>query len=911
MRARLYARQAMTNVTRAQQPWWCIALLCATSVAHAQSGKAHQTLDELKAAGAQHSSYRTQNVHPTIASTPQANLQAFQSDIQPILARSCSECHGPDKQKADLRIDTLDADLFGGHDVERWLDVLSVLTNGEMPPADADVELADSDRSRVIGWLAAELQTASATRRASTQYSSFRRMTRYEYNYALQDLLGLPFDFAEDLPPDPTSKDGFENSSDVLHMAATQFRAYLDSSRKALQLATVVGEQPAPWFWGVSMAQAAAMEWEQQDKQLEDLRNKHKDDPKKLQEELDRQTQKFLKRPSDTYFEHLTNGRMARQSWGYDGAKFAWQPTDKRPDVPNTVDQIAVVPRGKDLIFELGDQLPDRGTLRVRVRAARAANADLPAPAMQLLFGWQASNDSSATFAMGADEQLVTATPGAPIFYQWDIPLSQIYPRNLMRTVSKMGYLPSPSEYLKIRNASESGDDLQVDYIEVTAPLYEQWPPASHRRIFVASSNPADETAYARDVLTHFITLAWRREATAAELDQKARLFERLRPDCVDFQEAMIEVLATVLASPHFLYVVACAPTQSAESTIDARVSDTELATRLSLFLWCSTPDKQLLESAQEGRLRNPEELRSQVQRLLTDPKSNRFCEHFVRQWLGLQLLDFLHVDPKHYPHFDTALRDAMRQEPVAFFHELLQSNLSAVEFLHCNFMMANERLAQHYGIKNVLGNKFRRVELSTETISAQGRGGLLTQAGLLAMNSDGIDSHPLKRGIWMLERMLNDPPPPPPAAVPEIDLADPEIAKLTLKERIENHRNAPACMSCHAKIDPWGIAFENFDAVGSFRTEIQGKPVDAASFLFNKQKLDGIDGLKRFLLENRQDQFIRALIYKLTTFALGRPLTFGDRAAIDAIAAEARNRGDGLATIVTAIATSALFQTK
>ena len=240
-----------------------------------------------------------------------------------------------------------------------------------------------------------------------------------------------------------------------------------------------------------------------------------------------------------------------------------------------------------------------------------------------------------------------------------------------------------------------------------------------------------------------------------------------------------------------------------------------------------------------------------------------------------------------------------------------MQNDLSALEFLHCNFAMANERLAQHYCIPDVIGNHFRRIELSAEIRSAQGRGGLLTQACLLAMNSDGIDSHPLKRGIWMLERLLNDQPPPPPAAVPVIDLADPEIAKLTLKQRIENHRNAPACLSCHAKIDPWGIAFENFDAVGSFRSDIKGQPVDALSLLFNKQKLDGVDGLKRFLLMNRQDQFVRALVYKLTTFALGRPLTFGDRAAIDAITAEARNRGDGLATIIAAIATSALFQTK
>jgi hypothetical protein len=209
--------------------------------------------------------------------------------------------------------------------------------------------------------------------------------------------------------------------------------------------------------------------------------------------------------------------------------------------------------------------------------------------------------------------------------------------------------------------------------------------------------------------------------------------------------------------------------------------------------------------------------------------------------------------------------------------------------------------------LSEVYGNHFRRVKLGPQ----HRRGGLLTQAGLLAMNSDGKDSHPLKRGIWMLESLLNDPPPPPPPAVPEIDLADPAIAKLTLKQRIEDHRNHVACMSCHAKIDPWGIAFENFDAVGSWRTQIQGKPVDASSLLFNGQKLDGMDGLKRFLLEQRQDQFARAMVHKMTTYALGRPLTFGDRSSVDQIMADLRKQGDGLATMVTLIVTSELFRSK
>lgn len=866
------------------------------------------SLAELKVQGALRSNYREADSKPAVIGVPKPDLVTFQRDIEPILAKACYGCHGPRKQKGEIRIDTLDADLFGGRDVDWWLEVLAVLTNGEMPPED-DAELADSDRARVIEWLASEVQIASTTRRATKTHSSFRRMARYEYNYALQDLLGLPFDFAEDLPPDPTSVDGFQNSSDVLHLSGVQFRAYLESSRKALRLATVVGSRPKPMYWGVSMEAASAVEWRKQDQQLKNIRKKHAADPEKLQSELARQEKRHRVRPNRAYYEDRSTGRVAHQSWGYNGASFAWKPAAEQSDPPKASGYLGVIPKGRGMIVELGNQLPEQGMLRIRVRASRAVRNDAIAPSMQLHFGWQASNDSSAV--MKISEQDLVVTIGEPRFYQWDIPLSQIYPRNLVRTTSKMGALPSPSEYLKIVNGSVTGADIEIDYVEVTAPFFEQWPPASHSEVFITRRDGVSDREYARDVIAAFLPRAWRRDVTPAEVDRKLDLFVKLRPKCDSLEDAVIEVLATVLASPNFLYIVesgplAVTPSQGAEQSTQ-RLSDLELASRLSMFLWCSTPDEELLRLAKLGRLHDSTVLEQQIERMLFDPRAQRMSRHFVRQWLGLELLDFLHVDRKAYPHFDAALREAMAQEPIVFFHEVLRNDHSVLEFLHSDFTMANERLAQHYGLPDVTGNHFRRVELLPE----QRRGGVLTQAGLLAMNSDGLDSHPLKRGIWMLERLLNDPPPPPPPAVPEIDLADPEIAKLTLKQRIENHRDSPACMSCHAKIDPWGIAFEEYDAVGLWRTEVQGKPVDSVSYLFNRQKLDGVDGLKRFLLENRQDQFVRAMVHKLTTFALGRPLAFTDRAAIDQIAAAARQQGDGLASMVRVIATSLLFHSK
>jgi mono/diheme cytochrome c family protein len=868
-----------------------------------------QTLEEVKAAGALRSSFRRQVPRTETNAAPQANLKAFRKEIGPVLKKACVQCHGPETQEGKFRVDTLDPDLLHGEDVNWWLEVVAVLSNGEMPPED-EGELADEDRSKVIEWLSSEIQVASAVRRAEQGHSSFRRMTRYEYNYALQDLLGLPYDFARDLPPEPESEDGFQNSSEMLHMSAIQFGTYRELSRNALKKATVRGERPAPLYWGVSMKAAAAAEWGKQDEQLEKIRQKHKDDPEKLKQELERQAARFRTRPNSTHYKNLTTGRAARASWSYGGAKYAWKSTQNCPENPEVSDHVAIIPPGQKLIVELGDQIPEVGTLRVRIRASRTSVEDNRIPSLQLEFGWQASNDSQASVRISDHDFAIDAAPDNPQFYQWDIPLSEIYPRNSVRRISKMGDLPSPSEYLKLVNSSVSHGDIQFDYVEISAPVYDQWPPQSHTRLFVDSVNKAAETVYAREVLTRFMSRAWRRQVTASEVDQKLALFTKIRPRCDDFQEAVIEVLATVLSSPKFLYLVRGAgfqPADSAERSQAGSLRHDELATRLAMFLWCSTPDDELRELVAKGRLNKPDVLSGQVERMLADARSRRFSKHFVRGWLGMQLLDFLKVDGKTYPQFSPPLKEAMQEEPVAFFQEILQNNYSVLDFVHADYTVANEQLARHYGLSDVHGNHFRRVKLEPQ----HKRGGLLTQAGLLAMNSDGKDSHPLKRGIWLLESLLNDPPPPPPPAVPEIDLADPEIAKLTLKQRIENHRNHAACRSCHAKIDPWGIAFENFDAVGNWRAQIQGKPVDASSLLFNRQQLDGMDGLKRYLLEHRQDQFAGAIVHKLTTYALGRPLTFGDRSSVDQITADLRKQGDGLATLVTLIVTSELFRSK
>lgn len=854
--------------------------------------------------------------------TRESNLAQFGSTIKPLLEQYCYDCHNGESSEGNIRIDSLDPDLVRGGDTDWWSEVFSVVAKGEMPPPDAE-ELSDEHRKQLIEWLSSELQIASTVRRRTGEHSTMRRMTRYEYNYALQDLLGLNWDFAKDLPPEARSEDGFENSSDLLQLSVSQFQTYYRIARRALRRATVTGNQPPTLRWNIPIAKAAEREFSKRNQQIEKLNQELKDDPEKLAKKLEELRSRFQKEPRGAYFKELSSGRMAEANWNYRQAQYAFSPAlnpenGDESGVIRDEEVVAILPHGQHqkLIFELGNRLPDEGTMRVRVRASRVSSKQDSIPSLQLFFGWQASNEGRALMRVSQQDTEVTATADQPQIIQWDVPLGEIYPRNSVRKTSTMGTTPSPSEYIRLVNSSASPSEIQIESVEVVAPVHDVWPPESHRRIFGDGEGDRDETSAAREIISSFMSRAWRRPIGETEITRKLKLFETMRGQCDTFEEAVIEVLASVLSSPQFLYVSNTTETSDGKLTGEPSLSGETslmdayaLANRLSFFLWGSIPDQPLLTLAASGDLTKEEVLASQVDRMIDDPRRARFAEHFVHQWLNMELLEFQNFK-QQVRGFDPLLKEAMQWEPIALFEEVLRQDASVLDFIHCDYAVVNERLARHYGLPGVHGNHFRRIALSPGSGEQSfRRGGLLTQAGLIAMNSDWPDSHPIKRAIWLLENVLDDPPPPPPPAVPQIDLADPEIAKMTLKERIEDHRNHAACMSCHVKIDPWGIAFENYDALGQWRDKIKGQPIDASSSLFNQQTLNGMDGLKRFLLSNRQDQFVRALVTKLTTYALGRPLGFSDQAEIDAITTRVRRGGDGLRTAVKAIVQSDLFR--
>lgn len=859
------------------------------SLADEQAG-APQTLAQARAAGRAKSAFLKTVEQPAAARSvvPTPDLEHFRKSIAPILAKKCVACHGPDSTMANLRIDQLNPDLLTGPDVDRWRGIYKVLSNGEMPPEDEpDFRLADDDRRNLVEWLSDEMSKASRARRGTSTHSSFRRMTKYEYNYALQDLLGLTYPIAHRLPPETASDDGFQNSADLLQMSAQQFEAYREIGLKALQRVTVRGERPQPVTYLISMS--------------DELTRAAGAQPKRNKKSNDNQ------RP-DRNRPHLLD-RSTGEEFPFNGGDTAPKPGEFAGHAPDLSPVVFVLPRNNELKMNLDRFLPDEGQMRVRIRAGRTSMEPDEYASLRLIFSAHTSNNANFSQVISQRDLPVTASADKPEFIEFDIPLGEIQ-RNPFRKLTTT--FPRRDEFLHIRNESNARgkEPLQVviDYLEVSAPHYDQWPPQSHLDIFIPSDHKSDEQAYGREVLVRFLERAWRRPIAPDEVIPFLELLAKYRPDFATFEETMLEVLATALAAPEFLYVTYRSATvednptpspASAPSPSPKTISDVELASRLSFFLWSSIPDQELLQLARKKQLKDPAVLKSQVDRMLADPRASRFSQHFTEQWLGMDGLDSV-------PHVkDDSLREAMRREPVAFFEEVLRSNGSIMDFLHSDYVVVNERLAQHYGIPGVFGPHFRRTPITDQSH----RGGVLTTAGMLTMNSDGADSHPLKRGVWLLERILQDPPPPPPANVPKVDLTDPRILEMTLKERIADHRNKPACVSCHSRIDPWGIAFENYDALGVFRGSIKNKPVDATAVLFNKQELAGVEGLKRYLLAERQDQFARALVHKMTAYALGRPLSFGDHADIDQVTSQFRQPGDRLADLVHLIVGGKLFQ--
>jgi len=450
-----------------------------------------------------------------------------------------------------------------------------------------------------------------------------------------------------------------------------------------------------------------------------------------------------------------------------------------------------------------------------------------------------------------------------------------------------------------VKSSRDPGPPVLVESIELEAPYFEQWPPSSHQQIFFASAARTDEEVYAEEVIHRFMERAFRRPVQLTEVERYADFWQSIRPDYDSFEASIREVLVAVLCSPNFLYLA------EPEREVDAAPTTFALANRLSYFLSNSQPDEPLWQAAREGSL--PERLESEVDRLLDDASSERFVRAFTREWLRLDRHELVTIDVDRFPAYTRFVKRDMAEETMQFMLHLLREDLSLFTMIDSDFAMLNQNLAEFYGIPGVAGQHFRPVSLP----EGSPRGGLLGQGAFLAGHSDGAQPHPIKRAVWLKEKILGDEPPPPPPNVPQLDPEAPGFERLTLKEQLEKHRDNPSCHDCHAGIDPYGIVFESLNAVGMAEKERNGKPIDTSTVLPDGTAIADLAELKQHLLQAEKDAFARAFIEHLMAYALGRDLSFADEEEVSQILEFVRSRNYSARAVIHGIVRGPSFSTR
>jgi hypothetical protein len=459
-----------------------------------------------------------------------------------------------------------------------------------------------------------------------------------------------------------------------------------------------------------------------------------------------------------------------------------------------------------------------------------------------------------------------------------------------------------------IANPKSSDEDgkqhersIVLGAVEIRGPLVPlvKAMPEAYRRIIIAQPGPdLSKADCAKRIVENFARRAFRRPPTVNEIQRLVRLVDLAESQGDSFERGIQLAVQAVLVSPHFIFKV---ENEHRDASASYPITDHELATRLSYFLWSSCPDDELSRLAERGELR--EDLEPQVRRMLADPKARALGEDFAGQWLQIRNLKSAAPDAGLFPQFDEALRDAMFQETSQFFDAMVREDRALTDFLVADFTFLNERLAKHYGIPGIKGEQFRRVSLNGTP-----RAGILTQASVLTVTSNVTRTSPIKRGKFIMENLLNVDVPPPPPEVPELSDAKDAVASGSLRQRMEIHRTNPDCAICHQKMDPLGFAFEHFDAIGAWRSKDGAFEIDPSGTLPDGRSFRDPEELRR-LLSEKPDAFRRCLAAKLLTYALGRGVEKADRCFVDKICEQTRDRHDKVSALILAIVTSEPFQ--
>jgi len=827
----------------------------------------------------------------------------LEQDVQQVLADFCVRCHGPKTQEGNIRLDNLNGDLINGPDAERWHAALDMITQGDMPP-EGELQPPRQTLERVTVWIQNQLRKAARARRASNR-RVLRRLTREQYTNTLQAVLHVDVNFGELLPEDGKSQTGFSNNGSVLQTTPLHLHYYQRIAREALNQAIFL-ERPRTFRYRIRIGQDLGT------RVARDLQigryggyRSAPIDPKHLHGTvLDLNGQDSWAaaetRP-ENYQQVLKSLGIGMR--GSDKSRFVMAPDGLLLD--SAVPHVERAPGSwhgpsPNLKMLVRRYFPDRGNFAFRVTAARAAARDDRdkdrVPALQVSLGNRTDDGMDSRHF---DRIQPIATPvGEFRTYTFtgrleNLPVPQVDLNENSSLANIMVVGVWNGDFVK--DKKQWGSRIQVQEVEFEAPYFETWPPKSHTSIFFESENQDRPEVYAREVLDRFIARAFRRPARPAELNLYHDFWSSIRGDHGTFEESIRETLVAVLSSPRMIYL--------SETVTDRtpRQKEYELASRLSYFLWNSPPDERLYQLADQKKLRSS--LAGEIPRLIEDERSWRFIRMFCDQWLKLYRHHEMQVDVRSHPTFTRYVKSDLAEETYHYVRHALVENMSTLKLIDSDFTIINQNLAEFYGIPDVEGTHFRVVKVSPD----MKRGGLLTQGAFLSGHSDGRVAHPIKRALWVMERILGESPPPPPPNVPDLDPRDSKNAKLTIARQLELHRDSDSCRNCHRKLDPYGLVFEDYNGAGLLNRNA-GKNPDTTVTLPDGVTVSGVNGMKAHIVNSQKEAFTRSLVEHLLTYSLGRDLSFADDEAIDSIIGNVEKRDYRFQAVLEEVVTSPLF---
>ena len=789
------------------------------------------------------------------------NASAFEQKAWPFLAKNCVSCHNAKAKAGGLDLQSLQRPDSVNKFRETWESVQREITTGQMPPKGLP-RPNPTEIKAVTSQIEAEFERADRLNASNPGRVTARRLNRAEYNNTIRDLLGLDSHPADDFPQDDSGY-GFDNIGDVLSLTSSQMDRYLVSAEKIAR-AAVFGPEPLQPTLAVCGRGGRRIV-----------------------------TGITIPARYDVSGLSLPNSLHATHRFPADGEYLFRFKLDGLRPLGSEALHLALWIDGKPLQTQDFDPTggaafnPDRQDFSARTVDCRqrvtAGDHWIAAVISRMYEGLPAK--------YGGPNPSKKNLPPPEFKIPKGFPLERV-------AQFKARFEARQKEIAPTNDARVSALEIGGPYQQTTGPS-----PESRRKVFTCGHLHGGHNAgCARKIVSDFGSRAFRRPLTPQEIDRFTGLVSLAQRQDDSFDEGICLALQGILVSPHFLFRIERDPFPTAPNAAEHFVSQRELASRLSYFLWSSMPDDTLRRCADSNTLRDPAVLAAQVRRMLKDPRSGALAENFGGQWLQFRALESVRPDSKRFPDFDEYLRMSMRRETEMFLDDVIRNDRSIIDLLTGKRTFLNERLAAFYGISGVEGPDFRRVDLTGTP-----RAGILTQASVLTVTSYANRTSPVLRGKWILQNLLNAPPPAPPPGVPNLDVSN-VGSEASLRQQLEAHRKNPTCAACHARMDPLGFGLENFDAIGAWRTSDGKIPIDSSGSLPDGRTFRGPDGLKGILNADRA-AFARCVTSKLLTYALGRGLERYDRAAVNTITKKIAANDYRFSNLVLEIVASRPFQ--